>query len=121
MVLGAVASLLLLLSSVGHSLMGWPELRIQLEVEGITPDLLRALQVAWQFGGMAMFTFGLILLKVFVDASRGKPFHPDAARVIGSVYLFFGVWAMTFIELHPLYLAAVFPGLMLLVAAWPKK
>lgn len=121
LMLGAAASVLLLLSSVAHSLMGWPELRIQLEVAGVIPDLMRGLQVSWQFGGMAMFTFGLILLKVFSDALRGKPFQPDAARIVGSVYVFFGVWAIVFIERNPFYLVFVVPGVMLLVAAWPKK
>lgn len=116
-IVGMIGSILLLLSSVAHSFVGWPELRLQLELAGTTPDLMRGLQVSWIFGGMAMLVFGLILLRQYLRAWSGGPFDPEASLIIGAGYLGFGIWAIVTVERNPFYAVFVIPGAMLLLAS----
>lgn len=116
-VVGILASVFLLFSAFAHSLMGWPELRLQLEIAATTPDLMRGLQVSWIFGGVAMLVFGILLLRQYLRAWRGESFHPETSIVVGRAYLGFGLWAILAVERNPFYVVFLIPGAMPLLAS----
>jgi len=118
-VLGLIASLIMIFSSAMHSLLGWSWLRGQLAAARVPPDLTFGLKVGWQFGGVAMLAFGLILLALFVKRLRGESVSSLAAVVVAVAYLGFGVWALFASDFDPFFSIFIVPGVLLLVASPP--
>ncbi|WP_396627549.1 hypothetical protein [Luteitalea sp.] len=119
LLVGLVGSVAMFLSSLPHMLLGWPAQRQLLEQARVPPDTVLGLQVGWQFGGVAIATFGLIALIAFVQVLRGHPPHMRATRLIGLAYTAFGVWAW-FLTSEPFALVFIVPGLMVLTGATGK-
>ena len=116
-VLGLIASLIVILSSATHSFLGWSWLRGQLAAARVPPDLTFGLKVGWQFGGVAMLAFGLILLALFVKRLRGESVSSLAAVVVAVAYLGFGVWAFFASGFDPFFFIFIVPGILLLAAS----
>lgn len=57
-ILGVVTGFLLILSAAAHSLLGWKQLKSELEPLHAPADLVRAIGAGWNFGGAAMLAFG---------------------------------------------------------------
>lgn len=114
-VLGIAAGALLLLSALAHALLGWPAVSDALAAAGAGPDLAGALAVGWHFGSMAMFVFGLIVLRI---AIRGD--DPCSVRFIAVGYLVFGVAAWLARELNPHFLLFVFTGVLLALFSFSR-
>jgi hypothetical protein len=83
------AGLLLLVSSLAHSLLGWPQIRPQLVAAGGPEDLVGALAVGWHFGGVAMAAFGVIVLLAWRRARAGATGGFEAVFVLRSFAPFF--------------------------------
>jgi hypothetical protein len=115
-VLGLVAGVILILSSGAHSLLGWPGLRGQLVAAQTPADLVQGLMLGWQFGGVAMLAFGIIVVATFARGFRGETVSMLPAAVIGAAYLAFGAWALLAIELNPFFLVFIVPGVLLVLA-----
>ena len=62
-ILGLIAGVILILSSVAHSILGWKGLAREMASAQVPPDLIFSLKAGWQFGGLAML------------ASASSPFH----------------------------------------------
>ncbi|MFL6244633.1 MAG: hypothetical protein ACJ74H_01310 [Thermoanaerobaculia bacterium] len=114
-VLGIIAAIILIFSSAAHSLLGWDALGAQLAQANAPADLINGLRIGWQFGGACMMTFGIIALVIFV---RRMPSLP--AFAIGVLYVAFGAWALVASGFDPFMAIFIVPGVMLLVAAWPR-
>ncbi len=114
---GLAAGVLLGLSAVAHSLVGWPELRAQLELSALGPDLLRGVQLSWHFGGMAMLCFAVIVLSTYWSAWKGASPILLYTQVIGVAYLTFGILAILLVDRNPLYLVFILPGALLFLAS----
>ena len=114
-VLGIIAGVILILSSAAHSLMGWKALGAQLARTNASADLINGLRIGWQFGGACMLTFGIVVLMIFIHR-----LHPLPARAIGVLYVAFGAWAMVVSGFDPFFLNFIVPGVLLLIAAWPR-
>ena len=119
LLVGLVGSLAMLLSAVPHTLMGWPAQRQVLEQARVPADAILGLQIGWQFGGVAIATFGLIATIAFVQVLRGHAPHMRAARLVGLAYTAFGIWAW-FMSGEPFALVFLVPGLMVLTGATGK-
>lgn len=112
---GVIAAVIILLSSAAHSLMGWPAIR-QKMVEGNVPaDLTFGLQVGWQFGGVCMVVFAVILIALFMRRMRGEAVSTLPAVAIGIAYVAFGAWALMAGK-DPFFLIFIVPGVLLLIA-----
>ena len=116
--LGLLTGVIILVSSAAHSLLGWPRFRQRLTDAHAPADLIVGLSVGWQFSGMAMLTFGLIVVLLFADALRHRPISLRPALLIGIGYMVFGIWALTVSSLDPLFLPFFVLGVLLLIAAW---
>ncbi len=114
--LGLAIGAVLILSALAHSFIGGPDLRSQLELAATSLQLIRGVMLGWNFGGMAMVVFGVIVSSIFWNAWQAKPVSLLPARVIGIAYLVFGILAIAFVERNPFYAAFVLPGLLLLLA-----
>jgi hypothetical protein len=118
-VLGIVAGVILVGSSAAHSLLGWKRLGAALASAGAPPDLITGLGIGWHFAGVAMLTFGVIVIRLFADLRR-RHVSLWPALIIAVVYLAFGVGALAVSDMNPFFLVFIVPGLMLLLASWGR-
>ena len=118
LILGIVAGVMLLASSVAHTWLGWKSLAEQLARTNVSPALQSGLHIGWAFGGTAMVILGVIVIATFVGRLRGSkpPLLPVA--VIAVVYMAFGAWAIAASGGDLFFLGVfVIPGAMLGIAA----
>jgi hypothetical protein len=120
-ILGLVAGVVMILSAAFHSLLGWKQLRSQLESVHAPADLIHALGAGWNFGGAAMLAFGFIVLASFTHRLRGSSVTLRPAIVIGTTYVAFGAGAMAVNDFDPFFLAFVIPGVLLLIASVARR
>ncbi|HEX6641752.1 MAG TPA: hypothetical protein VF215_11600 [Thermoanaerobaculia bacterium] len=116
---GLVASLILILSSGAHSILGWKSLAAQLAATNAPADLVRGLQIGWEFGGFAMLAFGIIAATIFLRRLRGEAVSTLPTIVIGVFYVLFGAWALL-VSRDPFFLIMLVPGALMLLASWPR-
>lgn len=116
-ILGLLAGAVMALSFLPHSLLGWPALRDQLAATGAGADLVAGVMIGWQFGGVAMLAFGLIVITTFVDRLRGErpPLLP--VRSIALLYVLFGAWGLLVSGGSLFFLVFLLPGLLTGIAA----
>jgi hypothetical protein len=114
-VLGIIASVILLISSVMHTFMGWPAMESELKKSNVAGDVVTGLKIGWQFGGVAILLFGIIAMSTFVRRTDTR-----AAFLIGVAYTLFGVWALVMSAFNPFFAIFIVPGLLLTIAAWPR-
>jgi hypothetical protein len=117
-ILGIVAGVMLLASSVAHTWLGWKSIAEQLARTNVPGDLQAGLHIGWAFGGAAMVILGIIVIATFVGLLRGAkpPLLPVA--VIGVVYMAFGAWAIAESGGDLFFLGVfVIPGALLGIAA----
>ena len=120
-IMGFVAGAILIASSGAHAFLGWPAIRLLLKRANVPNDLLGGVMVVWQFGGVAMLTFGCIVLWLFTQLINGRSMSLRPALLIGLAYVAFGVWALAIGGLSPFFLLFIIPGLLLVAAAtWPS-
>jgi hypothetical protein len=117
-VAGLTAGAFLVLSSATHSLLGWKVQRAGLEAVHAPADLVMGLGLGWSFAGLAMLTFGAIVVLLLAQAFRGRLVTLRPVLIIGLAYTLYGIWALTASGLDPFFLIFLVPGLLLLVAAW---
>ena len=115
-VVGLVGSLVMMLSSLPHTLAGWPAQRAVLERAQVPADTMLGLSIGWYFGGVAIAVFGLIATLSFVQVLRGHTPHMRATTIIGLAYTGFGLWAW-FVTRQPFPLVFIMPGLFVLTGA----
>ncbi len=121
-VLGLVVGFLLIGSAGLHSLLGWPQLAEQFGRANVPGDLVPVLAMGWHFGGVAMFTFGCIVIMLFLKALRGRAVSLRPALFIAISYIAFGIGALIATQVYQFLLYYVVPGLLLVVASWrPAK
>ena len=121
LILGYLGGLLLVVSSATHSLLGWRNLSTALALTRAPADLVTGLAIGWYFAGVAMFTFGCIVIWELANVGRRGALALWPVLLIGVVYVAFGVWARLISNLDFFLLAFVFPGTLLVVAAWPTR
>ena len=115
-VLGFIVSAIMIASSFAHSLLGWKNLRAQLEKVPVPRDLIAGLAIGLHWGGAAMFALGCIVLFVFARFAKDRSASRSPALIIALFYIAFGVWAITTSH-KPFFLIFVIPGLLLAVAS----
>ena len=121
-ILGFVAGAILVASSGAHVFLGWPAIRKLLRDAHVPNDLLGGVMIVWEFGGVAMLTFGCIVLWLFTQLINGRSTSLRPALLIGIAYVAFGVWALALGGLSPFFLLFIIPGLLLVAAAtWPSS
>jgi hypothetical protein len=118
-ILGLIASGIVILSSGIHAILGWKQLSRQLAGIAAPGDLTLALKIAWQFGGVAMLTFGVITAVSFVRRLQGQDVPTLPIALIGIAYVTFGSWALIASSFDPFFAVFIVPGLLLLVSATP--
>lgn len=116
-ILGLIAGVILILSSVAHSLLGWKGLSAQLAAAQVPPDLTFGLKVGWHFGGVAMLAFGTITVALFARRLRGESVPSFPALVIAVAYLVFGMWALIASHFNLFFLLFIVPAALLVAAA----
>jgi hypothetical protein len=116
--LGIFVGAILIASSVAHSLIGWPQLTVRLMATPAPPDLITALRIGWHFAGLAMFTFGAIVIWTFHNYLMSRAVSLRPAQVIGLVYLAFGLWAIVVSRFDPFFFIFIVPGLTLFAVSW---
>jgi hypothetical protein len=116
--LGIFLGALIVASSIAHSLVGWPQLSARLTATQAPVDLMIALQIGWHFAGIAMLTFGSIVIWTFSNYLRGRVVSLRPAQIIGLVYLAFGLWALAVSRFDPFFFIFIVPGVTLVAVAW---
>ncbi|HEV7767338.1 MAG TPA: hypothetical protein VGQ76_20215 [Thermoanaerobaculia bacterium] len=115
-VLGLIVGAFLIVNSFGHTILGWRALGTQLARGGAPSNLIDGIHIGWQFGGVGMFTFGLIAVVIFLQRLRGALVSTLPTMLIGVVYVAFGAWAM-YASGNPFFLILVLPGSLLALAS----
>jgi hypothetical protein len=115
-VLGLIAAIILILSSGAHSFLGWKALSARLAVTNAPADLINGLRIGWEFGGMAMLTFGIIAATIFIRRLRGDVVWMLPVTFISIFYILFGAWAL-FVSRDPFFLIMLVPGMLLFAAS----
>ena len=116
--LGIFVGALIVASSIAHSLLGWREFGARLVATQAPADLITGLKIGWHFAGVAMFTFGTVVIWTFENYLRGRPVSLRPAQIIGLVYLAFGLWALAVSRFDPFFFIFIVPGLTLVAVAW---
>jgi hypothetical protein len=119
-VTGLIAAAILIASSLAHSILGWRALGTQLTRGGAPSNLIDGIHIGWQFGGVAMLTFGIIAAAIFIQRLRGNLVSTLPTAVIGVVYALFGGWAL-FSSGNPFFLIFLLPGSLLALASKPAR
>ena len=114
---GLIAGGVLALSSGAHSFLGWPEIEKQLKATNAPSDLLVGMNIAWQFSGLAMLTFGLIAMTLFLKRLRGELVTLLPSTIIGVAYVAVGIWAFATSNFEPFYFIFIVPGMLLSFAS----
>ena len=118
LILGIVAGVILLASSVAHTWLGWKSLAERIARTNVPPDLQAGLHIGWAFGGAAMVILGIIAIATFAGRLRGAkpPLLPVA--VTAAIYMAFGAWAIAESGGDLFFLGVfVIPGALLGIAA----
>lgn len=115
-VIGLVGSVLMLVSSIPHAVLGWPAQRQVLEQSHVPADTVLGLSIGWYFGGLAIAVFGLIASLSFVQVLRGRAPHMRATTIIGVAYATFGAWAWWETR-QSFALLFIVPGLLVLAGS----
>lgn len=118
--IGLIGSVLMLVSCIPHSLLGWPSQRQVLERSNVPADTILGLSLGWHFGGLAIAVFGLIASISFVQVLRGHAPHMRATTIIGAAYAAFGVWGW-WLTREPFALVFIVPGLLVLVGSLGQR
>ena len=118
LILGVLAGVVLLASSVAHTWLGWKSIAERLAQTNVPPDLQAGLHLGWAFGGAAMVILAFIVLTTFVDRLRGGKAPLSHVIAIAVVYMAFGAWAIA-ASGGDLFFLGVFvvPGALLGIAA----
>jgi hypothetical protein len=116
--LGIFLGAIIVASSAAHSLVGWPQLSGRLLATDAPPDLIIGLKIGWHFAGLAMFTFGAIVIWTFHNYLMRRPVSLRPAQIIGLVYLAFGLWALAVSRFDPFFFIFIVPGVTLVAVAW---
>jgi TRAP-type C4-dicarboxylate transport system permease small subunit len=118
LILGVLAGVVLLASSVAHTWLGWKSIAERLAQTNVPPDLQAGLHLGWAFGGAAMVILAFIVLTTFVDRLRGGKAPLSHVIAIAVVYMAFGAWAIAESGGDLFFLGVfVVPGAMLGIAA----
>jgi hypothetical protein len=120
-ILGLIAGIILILSSGAHSILGWKGLSAKLAAINVPEDLVFGVKAGWEFGGIAMLAFGIIVVVIFVNKLRGRYASTFPAMVFAITYLAIGAWALSASNFNPFFWLFIVTGLLLLVAAWPAS
>ena len=116
--LGVFVGLVIIASSAAHSLLGWPQLAAELARYNPPADLVVGLRIGWQFAGVAMCTFGVIVIWAFASYLQGKAASLRPPQIISLVYLAFGLWALAISRFNPFFFVFIIPGLTLVATSW---
>lgn len=108
-----VAGALILAGGLAHSFLGWPVIRAALAEAGAPADLTAALGIGWNFGGVSMDVFGLIVLASFARLRQGQSAARLPAVLIGAMYVLFGTGAFIHRFPNPHFLFFIIVGLLL--------
>lgn len=116
-VVGFVLAAFFILGGFMHSILGWRSLSGRLRDAHTPEELIAQLALGWHLGGAAMFTFGLMLIFLYVKFLRDRATSLRIAQLIAIFYIGFGIWAQ--VVSHNAFFTVMFivPGLLLLFAA----
>ena len=118
LILGIVAGVMLLASSVAHTWLGWKSLAERLATANVPPDLQTGLHIGWAFGGAAMVILGVIIIATFLGRLRGIKTPLLPIYVIAGIYMAFGAWSIAESGGDLFFLGVfVIPGALLGIAA----
>jgi hypothetical protein len=115
-VLVVAAGLILIASSVAHSLLGWPQLSMRLTAEHVSLDLVAGLAMGWHLAGVSMLTFGLVLLWLASAAQRSLSVRVPVG-IIGIAYIAFAAGAAAAYGFDFIQVVFLMPGALLTTAA----
>jgi len=119
---GLIAASWLVLSSAAHSFVGWRQLHDRLTASGAPADLAFAVQAGWQFAGVAMLCFAIIVIVMLRTRYRDPSVSAVPVHVIGMAYAAYGAWALIVSKGDLFFLIFIIPGLLLLGAApWRRE
>jgi hypothetical protein len=118
--LGLIAGGMLLLSSAAHSLFGWPAQAAELAKTTTPAEVATGLEIGWKWGGVAILTFGVMVVATFMKRWRGERVWMLPASLIAVGYLGFGAWALYKSNFDPFFFVFVVPGALLAIAVSGK-
>ena len=119
--IGVLAGVVMILSGLAHSVLGWRAMDAQLKAIDAPADLVLGLLVGWHFAGLAILVFGAIALWTFAGRLAGRAVDTTPALWIGASYLIYGLGALAVSSWNPFFLVFVVPGLMVSLAARPTR
>ena len=116
---GLVAASWLVLSSAAHSLLGWRQVHSQLSAASAPADLVFAVKAGWQFAGVSMLCFAIIVIAILRGRYRDPSVSTRPVYFIGIAYAAYGLWALLTSNGDWFFLIFIVPGLLLLgVTPW---
>lgn len=118
---GVFAGALLVASSVAHSFLGWKQLSSEIAKTNAPKDLVSGLAIGWEFGGLTMLVFGVIVMAEFMALYQRGTGLLRSSFMIGLAYVLFGAVAMVLTGGNPFFIVFIVPGVLLVGAAWPSR
>jgi len=118
-ILGLIAGAILILSSAAHSILGWKGLSEKLAHTNVPPDLVFGLKAGWEFGGLAMLAFGIIVIPPFLKRLRGGQASTFPALVVSITFFVIGAWALAASNFERFFWLFIVIGALLLIGGLP--
>ena len=118
---GFAAAALQVLSGVVHSIVGWPAMTKAFASTNAPTALVQGLAVPWQFAGLSMVTFGVIVAMTLWRATQRAEESLATVMVIGAVYVVFGLVGLALTGADATFLMFLVPGVMLVATAWRPR
>ena len=116
-ILGLIGGVILILSSAMHSLLGWKAISAQLTALHAPDDLRLGFGLGWQFGGVAILTFGIMAVTLFAQRLRGRTVSAFPLVCIATAYTLFGIAALVVSRFDPFFLIFIVPGILIGIGA----
>lgn len=110
---------LIAIGALPHAFAGWPALEVGLD--GVDPNYVRALHMGWNFGSLAMAAMGGIVVYSAVRLRRGASEFRWPAFAVGLCYAAFGVLGIARAGLTPHFATFLAVGTLLSVAAVARR
>ncbi|MBX7165743.1 MAG: hypothetical protein K1X74_05290 [Pirellulales bacterium] len=116
-----LGGILVLVSSLGHSLAGGPEILGQLAASKVDPELIAGIAAGWHFGGVCLAAFGLIVITASIAQLRGRQQSPAPFIIVGLALGLFGAGAFVYRNYQPFFLGFIVAGLICALGAFGRR
>ena len=116
-----ITGILIALGALGHSFGGVQQVHGEFAKLTIDPTIVLLVIVVWHFAGFAMVTFGMMVTWSWWQVRKGNKSFLSIPIIIGTVYVLYGIGAVSYSGDSFFYVFIVLGALLLISASILRK